>query len=205
MKRLMNFLRGMVTLSVTGPFPERLINLCAQEEIDFWAVTWLDMNTLRLTTRRRTLALLGELAERVGCQVQVEGSRGLPDFLLRFRKRYAFLVGLTLSLCAVAVLSRFVLTIEVTGNERVPTAVILTQLRQLGVKPGVYGPSIDRQQVAQEALLELEELSWMGINLHGTRLEVIVRESIPAPERVDEKGYYDIVAEADGIITQVEA
>ena len=39
MKRLMNFLRGMVTLSVTGPFPERLINLCAQEEIDFWAVT----------------------------------------------------------------------------------------------------------------------------------------------------------------------
>ena len=175
MKRLMNFLRGMVTLSVTGPFPERLINLCAQEEIDFWAVTWLDMNTLRLTTRRRTLALLGELAERVGCQVQVEGSRGLPDFLLRFRKRYAFLVGLTLSLCAVAVLSRFVLTIEVTGNERVPTAVILTQLRQLGVKPGVYGPSIDRQQVAQEALLELEELSWMGINLHGTRLEVIVR------------------------------
>lgn len=205
MKRLMNFLRGMVTLTVTGPFPERLINLCAQEEIDFWAVTWLDMNTLRLTTRRRTLALLGKLAERVGCQVQVEGSRGLPDFLLRFRKRYAFLVGLTLSLCAVAVLSRFVLTIEVTGNERVPTAVILTQLRQLGVKPGVYGPSIDRQQVAQEALLELEELSWMGINLHGTRLEVIVRESIPAPERVDEKGYYDIVAEADGIITQVEA
>ena len=205
MKRLMNFLRGMVTLTVTGPFPERLINLCAPEEIDFWAVTWLDMNTLRLTTRRRTLALLGELAERVGCQVQVEGSRGLPDFLLRFRKRYAFLVGLTLSLCAVAVLSRFVLTIEVTGNERVPTAVILTQLRQLGVKPGVYGPSIDRQQVAQEALLELEELSWMGINLHGTRLEVIVRESIPAPERVDEKGYYDIVAEADGIITQVEA
>ncbi|MCF2661456.1 sporulation protein YqfD, partial [Pseudoflavonifractor phocaeensis] len=205
MKRLMNFLRGMVTLTVTGPFPERLINLCAQEEIDFWAVTWLDMNTLRLTTRRRTLALLRSLAERVGCQVQVEGSRGLPDFLLRFRKRYAFLVGLTLSLCAVAVLSRFVLTIEVTGNERVPTAVILTQLRQLGVKPGVYGPSIERQQVAQEALLELEELSWMGINLHGTRLEVIVRERIPAPKRIDETGYYDIVAEADGIITQVEA
>lgn len=205
MKRLMNFLRGMVTLTVTGPFPERLINLCAQEEIDFWAVTWLDMNTLRLTTRRRTLTLLRELAERVGCQIQVEGRRGLPDFLLRFRKRYAFLVGLTLSLCAVAVLSQFVLTIEVTGNERVPTAVILTQLRQLGVKTGVYGPSIERQQVAQEALLKLEELSWMGINLHGTRLEVIVRERIPAPERVDEKGYYDIVAEADGIITQVEA
>ena len=36
MRRLMNFLRGMVILRLTGPFPERLINLCAQEGIDFW-------------------------------------------------------------------------------------------------------------------------------------------------------------------------
>ncbi|MEM5780862.1 MAG: sporulation protein YqfD, partial [Lawsonibacter sp.] len=133
------------------------------------------------------------------------GSRGLPDFLIRFRARYAFLTGLALSLCAVAVLSRFVLTVEVTGNQRLPTAVILTQLRQLGVRPGVYGPSIDRQQVAQEAMLKMEDLAWMGINLHGTRLEVIVRETVQVPKRIDETGYYDIVAEADGIVTHVEA
>ena len=30
MKRLMNYLLGMVRLTITGPFPERLINLCAQ-------------------------------------------------------------------------------------------------------------------------------------------------------------------------------
>ena len=205
MKRLMNFLRGMVRLSVTGPFPERLINLCAQEGVDFWALEWRDGRTLSLTTRRRTLALLRRLAEKAGCEVRVEGSRGLPDFLLRFRTRYTFLAGLALSLCAVALLSRFVLTVEVTGNDRVPTAVILTQLRQLGVRPGVYGPALDRQQLAQEALLGLEDLAWMGINLHGTRLEVIVRERVETPKRIDETGYYDVVAEADGIITHLEA
>ncbi|MEA4933625.1 MAG: sporulation protein YqfD [Lawsonibacter sp.] len=205
MKRLINFLLGMVTLTITGPFPERLMNLCAQQGIDFWKLFWVDEHTLRLTTRRRQLPLLRKLAERVHCEVKMEGSRGLPDFLIRFRTRYAFLAGLALSLCAVAILSQFVLTVEVTGNQRVPTAVILTQLRQLGVRPGVYGPSIDRQQVAQEAMLKMEDLAWMGINLHGTRLEVIVRETVQVPERVDETGYYDIVAEADGIITHVEA
>lgn len=205
MKRFMNFLQGIITLTVTGPFPERLMNLCAQERVDFWGLEWLDEHTLRLTTRRRTLSLLRRLAERVGCEVTVEGSRGLPDFLLRFRTRYAFLAGLALSLCAVAVLSRFVLTVEVTGNQRVPTAVILSELRQLGVRPGIYGPSIDRQQVAQQAVLALEDLSWMGINLHGTRLEVIVRETIEPPDRIDETGYYDVVAEADGMVTHVEA
>lgn len=205
MKRLFNFLRGVVTLTAAGPFPERLLNLCAQGGIAFWAVEWLDERTVRLTIRRMKLKRLRELAERVGCEVAEEKRGGLPDFLARFRSRYAFLAGLALALCAVALLSRFVLVIDVTGNEKVSTAAILTQLRQLGVRPGVYGPSIDRQHVAQQALLELDGLSWMGINLHGTRLEVIVREVVPAPERVEERICHDIVAEADGIITHVEA
>lgn len=205
MKRWMNAIRGVVLLRVEGPFPERLINLCAQNGVEFWGVEWLDEQTVRLTARRFHQKRLEELARRVNCTVIREGVQGLPDFLLRFRRRYAFLIGLTLSLCAVTVLSGFVLTVEVTGNRQVPTAVILSQLRQLGVRPGVYGPSIDRKQVAEEALLALDDLAWMAINLHGTRLEVSVRERIPAPPRVDEGGYYHVVAEADGVILHVEA
>ena len=147
---------------------------------------------------------LRELAERAGCVTEREASRGLPDFLGRFRTRYAFLVGLVFALCAVSFLSRFVLTVEVSGNQRVPTAVILSQLRRLGVRPGVYGPSLNRKQLVQEALLELEDLSWMALNLQGTRLEVVVREAVKTPERVDESGYFHIVAQADGVVTHVE-
>lgn len=204
MRRLMNFLRGMVILRLTGPFPERLINLCAQEGIDFWAMEWLDENTVRLTTRRHTLARFRELARKAGCEMEREASRGLPDFLGRFRTRYAFLVGLVFALCAVSVLSRFVLVIQVSGNQEIPSAVIFSQLRQLGVRPGVYGPGLDRKQLAQELLVRQEGLSWAALNLHGTRLEVIVREEIKTPERVDESGHFDIVAQADGVITHIE-
>ena len=204
MRHLMNFIRGMVRVRLTGLFPERLINLCAQEGIDFWAIEWLDEHTVRFTTRRHTLGLLEELALRAGCEVVRESSRGLPDFLGRFRTRYAFLAGLVFALCAVSLLSRFVLTVEVTGNEKVPTAVILSQLRQLGVRPGAYGPALPCKQLAQEALLQLKDLSWMAINLHGTRVEVIVREVIKQPERINESGYYDVVAQADGVVTHLE-
>lgn len=204
MRHLMNFLRGMVCVRLTGLFPERMVNLCAQAGIDFWAMEWLDEHTVRFTTRRHTLGLLEELAVRAGCQVERESSRGLPDFLGRFRTRYAFLAGLAFALCAVSFLSRFVLTVEVSGNEQVPSAVILSQLRRLGVRPGAYGPSLNRKQLAQEALVELKDLSWMAINLHGTRVEVIVREAIKEPERIDETGWFDIVAQADGIVTHIE-
>ena len=204
MRKLMNLILGMVVLKLTGPFPERLINLCAQEGIDFWAMEWLDERTVRLTTRRYTLGRLEELAQKAGCEVEREASRGLPDFLGRFRTRYAFLAGLAFALCAVSFLSRFVLTIQVTGNETVPSAVILSQLRQLGVRPGVYGPGLERKQLAQELLVQTEGLSWAALNLHGTRLEVIVRETIKTPERLDESGYFDILAEADGVVTHIE-
>lgn len=205
MKRLINYLRGVTHIRVTGDFPERFMNLCAQERIAFWSVEWEDDHSLTMCTRCGGLQRLQELAQRCGCQIQVINERGLPEFLLRFRARHGFLLGLLLALCAVSVLSRFILTIEVTGNERVPTAVILTQLRQLGVRPGVYGPALERTQIAQEVMLHLEDLAWVGINLHGTRLEVIVREVVEKPKPIDETRWYDVRAEADGIITHVEA
>lgn len=204
MRHLMNLIRGMVCVRLTGLFPERLINLCAQEGVEFWAMEWEDEHTVRFTTRRRTLGRLEELAGRVGCEVKRESSRGLPDFLGRFRRRYAFLIGLVFALCAVSVLSRFILVVQVSGNEHVSTAVILSQLRQLGVRPGVYGPGLDRKQLAQELMIQLDGLSWAALNLHGTRLEVLVREKVKTPERIDERRNVDIIAQADGIVTHVE-
>ena len=204
MKKLMNFLRGRVILRAEGPFPERLMNLCAQEGVEFWRVDWLDSRTLRLTARRYSLKKLQKLAERVGCTLTVEESRGLPAVAARFRTRYAFLVGLCFCLLAVSVLSRFVLTIQVTGNEQVPTAVILNQLRLQGIRPGVYGPAIPRRQQAEDLLTALRDLSWAGINLQGTRLLVDVREKIPAPEPLNQSGFFDIAADTDGIILKVE-
>ena len=45
----------------------------------------------------------------------------------------------------------------------------------------------------------------MTVNLHGTRAEVIVREAVAAPELAPEKGFCDILCEADGMVEKVEA
>ena len=204
MKWLINFFRGTLNLCVAGSFPERLLNLCGQERIDFWAVEFIDPCTICFTIRRGSFHRVQKLAQRIGCEVEKQSSWGFPDFLIRFQKRYAFLIGLAMCLLAVSFLSCFILQIEVTGNQRVSTAVILNQLRQMGVKPGVYGPKVDRQQIAQQMLLELEDLSWMGINLSGTKLQVSVREREKMPDRIDENEFVHIVAETDGVIVRVE-
>lgn len=205
MQGLVNYARGWVRLVACGPFPERLLNLCAQRDMTFWAVEWLDGQTLRLTLLRRDMKKLEELARRAGCTVEVERRAGLPAFLGRFRRRYAFLVGLTLSVLSICLLSNFILTIDVTGNERVPDAVILSQVGRLGLRAGVYGPKLDIKQIALDTQLALDDLSWVSVNLYGTRAQVVVRETVEPPALLEEDGVSDIVAEAGGLVLRVDA
>mgnify|MGYP002542662278 FL=1 len=204
MQKIINFFRGSVLYTVTGAFPERFLNLCAQNAVAFWGLEWLDDHTLRLCFARKDAKKARSLAEKVMCEAKAARRAGVPFFLAKFRRRYAFLAGLTLAAAAVCVLSRFILTIEVTGNCAVSTAVILSELNRQGVRVGSYGPSIDEKVVSQEALLRIPELSWMAVNLHGTRAEVLVREKVPKPDIVDRTVPSHVVSVATGIITHME-
>lgn len=204
MQKIINFFRGSVLYTVTGAFPERFLNLCAQNAVPFWGLEWLDDHTLRLCFARKDAKKARTLAEKVMCQAKAARRAGVPFFLAKFRRRYAFLAGLALAVAAVCVLSRFILTIEVTGNRAVSTAVILSELNRQGVRVGAYGPSIDEKVVSQEALLRIPALSWMAVNLHGTRAEVIVREKVPKPDIVDRTVPSHVVSAATGIITHME-
>ena len=48
-RQIINLLRGSVRVEVTGAFPERFLNLCAQEGLAFWDMEQPDSHTLRLT------------------------------------------------------------------------------------------------------------------------------------------------------------
>jgi len=191
-------------VEVTGLSTEGFLNRCAQEGIRFWSLERRDGSTLRLRVSWRDRRRLQGPADRTGCVVEELDRAGAPPFLGKFRRRYGFLVGLALALAAVTVLSRFILVIDVEGNRTVSTAEIRAELERQGLKPGAYGPGLAVREVADRALLELPELSWMAVNLYGTRAQVLVRERLEAPEVVDEDQWGDIVAKAPGIVTGVE-
>lgn len=204
MGKLIRALRGSLVLEVSGPFPEQFLNLCGLERVRFWAVERPDDRSLRLHAAWTDRKLLDDLAQRSGCTITVQDRGGLPVFLGRFRKRYALLAGLALSLLCVLFLSRFVMVVEVEGNVAVPDRVILSELWRQGLRLGAYGPHLPIREMTNRAMLHLEELSWMTVNLHGIRAQVIVREQVKEPELVERDQVGDIVAEAPGLVTKIE-
>ena len=70
MKKLINLLLGYAELEITGAFPERLLNLCADRGIRFWRVRWLDSTSFSFRVAQRDRKRLAELVERAMCQAE---------------------------------------------------------------------------------------------------------------------------------------
>lgn len=203
MGRLINFLRGTVTIRVRGPFLERYFNICAAAGLGFWGSRQVSPTELEVTLSRWDLKRAIALGEKALCQVEVVREAGLPAFFRRFRRRYGMAAGLLLLAGLFCVLSQFVLVVEVEGNERVSQAEIVAQLQRHGFGVGSYGPGVDVRALSNSVLLDMEELSFLTVNITGIRARVIVREAEPAPELLDRDRAADIVADRDGVVVTV--
>lgn len=204
MVKLHQFLTGYTRIQVETPFPPRLFNLCARENLLFWGLVWMDATTMEISVSKHQLKALKQLVERQGGRVQEQESGGLPAFFQGFSHRVGFWVGLSLSLFAIVVLSHFVFVLEITGNEEVPTQDIVQALDVAGLKVGSFGGSLKLSQISQHAMSQLEGIAWMSINLKGTRVFVDVRESVAPPELSPTEGLLDLVATVDGMVEALQ-
>ena len=204
MKKFLGWLTGTLTARITGAEPENFLNICARTGFPLGRMAWVEPFVLEVQVPARWRGDLHAVAEQAQCRVEGEVFRGLPFFLQRFRGRYALLAGLVLTLAFCLVGSRFILTVDVTGNETITDREIISQLRLCGVSQGTWGPGVNIREVENRMMLAMNELTYFSLNLFGTRAEVIVREAQPGPTLRDEKTPADVVAGAEGIITHIE-
>ncbi|MDR2671024.1 MAG: sporulation protein YqfD [Oscillospiraceae bacterium] len=201
---VVNYLRGQVEVEIEGTFPERFFNLCSQQGVAFWDLKRQDDTRLRarmhLSGYRRAQACAGQAL----CTLTLLGRRGAPVLWRRLKKRSMLLAGALAGVAALLFLSRFVWEFEVRGNRTVGADAILHHLAELGVKPGVYGPSVDIETVKNEMLLRIGELSWLTVNIRGSRAVVEVRERAPKPEIRALDVPCNVVAARDGVVTRME-
>ncbi|MCD8382484.1 MAG: sporulation protein YqfD [Clostridiales bacterium] len=192
-----------MTLEVWGPFLERFFNICAAAGLGLWDVETQEEHRARVTLALWNVRRARELAEKAGCETKETGRGGLPALLLQCRRRYGMGVGLIALTLLFGVLSQFVLVVEVQGNETVSASEILATLQSEGFGVGSYGPGVDVRALSNRMLMEMEELSFLTVNISGIRATVIVREADPVPEVVDERAA-DLAAARDGVIVRLD-
>lgn len=200
--KLLRYLRGYVKFSATGAFVERFLNLAARDRIPIWdgrkRGDSFTGNTIASEYRK-----LRRHARKTHVKIRVTEKNGAPFKRHQYRRRTGLLVGLGIFLAFVFLMSRFIWRIEVGGNESVSEGEIIAVLEHIGVTTGKLRSSIDVRGAERRALLALDDLSWIALNIKGSAVHVEVRESDKKPEMIDPDMPCNIIAARSGQITSM--
>lgn len=200
---LIRYLFGYINFRAYGGFADRFINLCTKDEIPLWNIRNINGNITASTTIEGYLNIRSA-ARKSGMRLRVTEKKGLLFFLKRNKLRTGLFLGFALSVLIIGVLSQFVWSVSLVGNITLDDDYILDTFEKYGVCVGSRISAVDTELAAQNAMSDIEKLSWASVNLKGSVMVIEVREKTDAPEIYDDKTPTNLVAGEDGVILSID-
>lgn len=199
---LWNFLRGFVTVEVTGFSAERFLNLAARRGIYVWDAERTPAG-IRMNVSVRAFKLLKGCAKKSKCRVRIARKQGWPFILYRYRKRKILMGGVIFFIISLYALSLFIWRVEVRGQERLTQEDILLFAESRGVRTGAFKYAVNNKRFQHELMEAFPDISWVDVHTKGTRTTITLSEIIPKQPVIDRETPCDIIAVKDGLITGI--
>ncbi|NLZ53889.1 MAG: sporulation protein YqfD, partial [Thermoanaerobacteraceae bacterium] len=202
--KLWNYLSGYVIIKIVGEYGERLLNQAALKKLYLWDIKRQNGNVLTCKISVRGFIKLARLAKKTRCRIYILQRVGLFFIILKLKKRKSFLFGALLFIAAIYLLSSFIWSIEIICSDDELRISVIEDLRQWGLKEGIFKYGIDKEYYIDKLMTEYKDVAWSEIEIRGSRLIVeLVKKQLP-PE-LEENTPCDIIASKDGIIEEIIA
>ncbi len=203
--RLWHYLKGYVIIIVSGKSVERFINICTRREILLWDMERVGHDTVRMKISINGFKKARTAARKSRCHVHITGKKGLPYVMGAYKKRKGFLAGIFAFALLIYLMTSIIWSIEISGNHLVQTNEMIEQMNEMGIYRGVSKRFIDPKLLADTLMLKNSRLSWVGVEIKGIRLNILVKEGVEPPQVVPVDKPCHIVSEKDGIILSIQA
>lgn len=201
--QIWSWLNGYLIIKLKGQDIEILLNRIASEGLGLWDIQRVAPHIVIGKIRIKQFRKLRPLLISLNLSVSVVGKRGFPFAINKIMKRQALIIGLLIFLGGLFYLSDFIWFINITGLEKVDQAQVLEVISDVGVKSGIKKTQFKPREIESTLLIQIPEISWVGVSIRGTRAQIQVVERT-SPD-LSEIQYGDIVASKDGLITQILA
>lgn len=203
MRKLYDLARGVAELEVSGAQPERILNYCAENGIEFWNASPCRDFSITFCVHASYADSLLARSGKNGLDVKLISETGGRKLKLGAKRRAVFLLAFVLCVSLAAVSSLFLWRIEISGNDKLSDAEILRKLAECGVDYGAYWPALSSDEIRSRIVSEMPEIAWLSLNVRSSKAEIIVHERIDKPDIVNEKSPCDIIASKSGVIRKM--
>ena len=204
MGRLFEGALGSSYVEIAGSRPERALNVFAARGIPFRSARMTEDGTLTAACLKYREKALVAAAEDCGLTARVVKRRGALVFAARFKRRLALLSAAAVAVLAAFYFSLGIWEVRVEGNVTVPSGEIISALSESGFGVGCFGPTADREYASSYIRMKVGSLSWVGINIKGCVMTVIVRERRSPPAILNAGPPCDIAALKTGVVVSVD-
>ena len=196
------YFRALCSVCAAEKDIKALLSLMIKENVPFGRVS-RGGDGYVFSARAKDIPRIGDIAARIGAEVDIKRT-GFLALVKKHRRRVGLCAGCAILAASLAVSSRFIWDIRITGNERIATEDIEKRLEGYGLRLGAYKPSLDAGDVCRKMTIGNGGISWISINMRGTVAIVEVRETTDA-EKETAAIPSNLVAACDGQIVSVTA
>ncbi len=199
MKRT-SLITGRYQITFSSADPIHIIHKLKEIGLELIDVQYIDTFTIQLYTRQkpdkrthRTLSLCAQSYQIRPCNL-------LQQNIHQLIYRPVLSIGFVVLVFLTLYLPSRILFVQVSGNETLPSNLIMTYARDCGIYFGANRRSIRSETVKNQLIEQLPQLEWVGINTYGCVAEIAVREGRADQKETQEPSIGSIIATRDGII-----
>lgn len=203
MVKLLRLLQGYVVFEATGGFVERFLNLCKINNINLWDVKNDGVKVIAFTSAVEFLKI-NIPAEKSGMEIKALKKCGLSFFVKRHKWRCGAAFGAFFVALFIWFLSGFIWNVEIVSTDSVKIEGFTERVEELGIKTGARKSEIDILQVQEQLLDSFSELSWVSLNIFGTKAQIEYTYAKPQAPIADKYSLTNVVALKSGKVTLVE-
>lgn len=203
MVKLLRILRGYVVFMISGSCPEKFVNILTFNGVNVWGVKSKE-GVVYCTTLAANYKHIRRLSRRTSHKIRVKSKHGIPFFLHRNNNRVGLPIGLICFLIVFKILSLFVWNIEIYGFNDISYTKAKHVMNDVGIYDGVYNSFDSLIGVQTKAMIEFDNVSWITVNIDGSKGEVNISE-VTQKGDIKDNTPYNIKAAEDGQIIRIDA
>ena len=171
----MSVVSNQVRCLVTGEETLRFVNLCRNNGIKLRHLIRKE-NAIQMEIDAENFKKLRPLVRKTHVKIHILNRHGPAFFFYRHKRRWWFLLGMTVFAGMIYILSLFVWQIDIDGNRKYTDALILQALAQMDVKTGCRKSEIDLPEIEEELRIMYDEITWVSASITGTKQQIELRE-----------------------------
>jgi similar to stage IV sporulation protein len=178
--------------------------MAAYRGVFLWEAARTDAG-VELNVSIKGFRMLKGCGRKTKCRTRIIKKSGLPFIIYRYRKRKLLMSGVLFFILSMYALSSFVWRVDIIGAQTLDHDEIRVFLSEQGVGVGSFKYLIDRHTVARNLITHFDQIGFADIHIKGTRTAVLLAEAIPPQFIIDRETPTHVVADRDGLITNITA